>query len=174
MARNTQVAADHNAPPVTQILAKFVATHPSKGWNDAVDLEAHRTFTNWLGCAVGAAGHEAADAALAMSTLVARPSTLACGAGCSIATAASAASAASCPAAPTAQPSQLVKVRCASWSTASLQPLEGWVATNFANICVTGGALWSAVTWVLRAMKISFRVRCCGLWQVRSSARFPT
>ena len=65
MARNTQVTADHNAPPVTQILAKFVATHPSKGWSDAVDQEAHRTFTNWLGCAVGAAGHEAADAALA-------------------------------------------------------------------------------------------------------------
>ena len=65
MARNTQVAADHNAPPITQILAKFVATHPSKGWSDAVDHEAHRTFMNWLGCAVGAAHHEAADAALA-------------------------------------------------------------------------------------------------------------
>ena len=65
MARNTQVAADHNAPPVTQILAKFVATHPSKGWSDTVDHEAHRTFMNWLGCAVGAAQHEAADAALA-------------------------------------------------------------------------------------------------------------
>jgi 2-methylcitrate dehydratase PrpD len=65
MARNTQVTADHNAPPVTQILAEFVATHPSRGWSDAVDHEAHRTFTNWLGCAVGAAQHEAADAALA-------------------------------------------------------------------------------------------------------------
>jgi 2-methylcitrate dehydratase PrpD len=65
MARNTQVAADHNAPSVTQILAQFVATHPSRGWSDAVDHEAHRTFMNWLGCAVGAAGHEAADAALA-------------------------------------------------------------------------------------------------------------
>jgi 2-methylcitrate dehydratase PrpD len=65
MARNTQVAADHNAPPVTQILAKFVATHPSRGWSDAVDHEAHRTFMNWLGCAVGAAQHEAADMALA-------------------------------------------------------------------------------------------------------------
>ena len=65
MARNTQVAADHHAPPITQILAKFVATHPSKGWSDAVDHEAHRTFMNWLGCAVGAANHEAADAALA-------------------------------------------------------------------------------------------------------------
>lgn len=65
MARNTQVAADHNAPPITQILAQHVATHPSRGWSDAVDHEAHRTFMNWLGCAVGAAHHEAADAALA-------------------------------------------------------------------------------------------------------------
>jgi 2-methylcitrate dehydratase PrpD len=65
MARNTQVAADHNAPPITQILARFVAGHPSRGWSDAVDHEAHRTFLNWLGCAVGAARHEAADAALA-------------------------------------------------------------------------------------------------------------
>src|SRR5260370_1345207 len=55
MARNTQVEADLNAPPVTQILAKFVATHPSRGWSDAVDHEAHRTFMNWVGCAVGAA-----------------------------------------------------------------------------------------------------------------------
>ncbi len=65
MARNTQVSADHNAPPITQLLAQFVATHPSRGWSDAVDHEAHRTFMNWLGCAVGAAHHEAADAALA-------------------------------------------------------------------------------------------------------------
>ena len=65
MARNTKVAADLNAPPVTQILAKFVATHPSRGWSDAVDHEAHRTFLNWVGCAVGAAGHESAHAALA-------------------------------------------------------------------------------------------------------------
>jgi 2-methylcitrate dehydratase PrpD len=65
MARNTQVAADHHAPPITQLLAQFVATHPSRGWSDAVDHEAHRTFMNWLGCAVGAANHEAAEAALA-------------------------------------------------------------------------------------------------------------
>ena len=68
MARNTQVAADHNAPPVTHILAEFVATHPgylAGGWSESVDHEAHRTFMNWLGCAVGAAHHEAADAALA-------------------------------------------------------------------------------------------------------------
>ena len=68
MARNTQVAADHNAPPVTLILAEFVANHPgylAGGWSAAVDHEAHRTFLNWLGCAVGAAQHEALAAALA-------------------------------------------------------------------------------------------------------------
>ena len=70
MARNTQVAADHNAPAITHILAKFVATHPSRGWSDAVDHEAHRTFMNWLGCAVGAAQHEAADAALAAVSML--------------------------------------------------------------------------------------------------------
>jgi 2-methylcitrate dehydratase PrpD len=73
MARNTQVAADHNAPPVTQTLAQFVATHPgyeAGGWSAAVDHEAHRTFLNWLGCAVGAAHHEAADAALAAANML--------------------------------------------------------------------------------------------------------
>ena len=65
MARNTNVSADASAPPVTQVLAKFVATHPSKGWSDAVEHEAHRTFLNWAGCAIGAARHESAEAALA-------------------------------------------------------------------------------------------------------------
>jgi len=65
MARNTQVAADLHAPPITQALARFVATHPSRGWSDAVEHEAHRTFLNWAGCAVGAATHEAMEAALA-------------------------------------------------------------------------------------------------------------
>nr|MDQ2736760.1 MmgE/PrpD family protein [Pseudomonadota bacterium] len=65
MARNTQVTADHDAPPITRILARFVATHPSRGWSDAVDREAHRTFLNWVGCAVGAATHEASEAAFA-------------------------------------------------------------------------------------------------------------
>jgi len=65
MARNTQVAADHHAPPVTDILARFVAGHPSRGWSDAIDHEAHRTFINWVGCAVGAAHHDTARAALA-------------------------------------------------------------------------------------------------------------
>jgi len=65
MARNTRVTADHNAPPVTQILAKHVATHPARGWDDAVEHEAHRTFVNWVGCAVGAARHESVEAAMA-------------------------------------------------------------------------------------------------------------
>lgn len=73
MARNTQVAADHNAPPITHILAQFVATHPgylAGGWSAALDHEAHRTFLNWLGCAVGAAQHEAANNALAAVQLL--------------------------------------------------------------------------------------------------------
>jgi hypothetical protein len=57
MAHNTQVNADPNAPPVTRILAEFVAGHPSHGWSDAVDREAVRTIFNWAGCAVGASRH---------------------------------------------------------------------------------------------------------------------
>jgi len=70
VARNTHVAADLAAPPITSILARFVAAHPSRGWNDAVEREAHRTFYNWLGCAIGAARHEAADAAVAAVALL--------------------------------------------------------------------------------------------------------
>jgi 2-methylcitrate dehydratase PrpD len=65
MALNTKVAADTDAPPVTQILARFVSSHPSRGWDGGVEREAHRTFLNWVGCAVGAARHESAEAALA-------------------------------------------------------------------------------------------------------------
>ncbi len=64
MAINTQVKADHNAPAITQILAQYISSHPSKGWDDSVEHEAHRTFLNWLGCAIGAATHESVDAAL--------------------------------------------------------------------------------------------------------------
>jgi 2-methylcitrate dehydratase PrpD len=70
MARNTTVPADLSAPPVTAILAKFVAGHPAKGWSDAVEHEAHRTFYNWLGCAIGAGNHEAAQAAIAAVQLL--------------------------------------------------------------------------------------------------------
>ncbi len=62
---NTRVTADTQAPAVTQILADFVTTHPSAGWDAGVDKEAHRTFLNWVGCAIGAARHPTAAAALA-------------------------------------------------------------------------------------------------------------
>lgn len=64
MAVNTTVEADRNAPPITRILAEFVTQHPSRGWSDDIEREAHRSFLNWLGCAVGASRHEAADAAI--------------------------------------------------------------------------------------------------------------
>ena len=70
MARNTQVDADHNAPPVTRLLAEFVARHPSRGWSDALDHEAHRTIMNWVGCAVGAARHDSADAAVGAAKML--------------------------------------------------------------------------------------------------------
>ncbi|MDE2145706.1 MAG: MmgE/PrpD family protein [Burkholderiales bacterium] len=65
MAHAPAAAADNDAPAVTQALARFVATHPSRGWNDAVEAEAHRTLLNWLGCAIGAAHHDAVSMALA-------------------------------------------------------------------------------------------------------------
>ena len=77
MARNTNVSADASAPPVTQLLAKFVASHPSKGWSDAVEHEAHRTFLNWVGCAIGAARHESAQAAIAAMKML-EPAPQAC------------------------------------------------------------------------------------------------
>jgi len=70
MAINTVVTADTNAPAITRILADFVAQHPSRGWSNEVDHEAHRTFYNWLGCAIGAAHHEAANAAVAAVKLL--------------------------------------------------------------------------------------------------------
>jgi 2-methylcitrate dehydratase PrpD len=65
LAHNTTVAADTSAPPVTRILAEFVAGHPSRGWDDGVEREAQRTFLNWAGCAIGAAHHPTLGAALA-------------------------------------------------------------------------------------------------------------
>jgi 2-methylcitrate dehydratase PrpD len=62
---NTTVKAQTDAPPITRTLAAFVAGHPSKGWPDSIEREAHRTLLNWLGCAVGAAHHESVHAALA-------------------------------------------------------------------------------------------------------------
>ena len=65
MARNSTVKADANAPGVTALLARFVSEHPSKGWSDAIDAEAHRSFANWVGCAIGPSQHETVQAALA-------------------------------------------------------------------------------------------------------------
>lgn len=74
MVQNTKVSADHHAPPITRMLAEFVAHHPSRGWSDAVDHEAHRTFLNWFGCAIGASTHPAMEAALgAMMELAPSP-----------------------------------------------------------------------------------------------------
>ncbi len=71
MTINTAVAADHNAPPITAQLARFVAEHPSQGWSETIEHEAHRTFLNWLGCAIGAAKHEAVESALAAVNMLA-------------------------------------------------------------------------------------------------------
>ena len=65
MAQNTRVTADQNAPPVTRILAEFVAAHPSQGWDAGVEREALRTLLNWVGCAIGASRHATVEAALA-------------------------------------------------------------------------------------------------------------
>ncbi len=65
MAHNHPVMADQNAPPVTRMLADFVATHPSQGWDAGVEREAHRTLLNWVGCAIGASRHATVEAALA-------------------------------------------------------------------------------------------------------------
>ena len=64
MALNSPVKADANAPAVTELLARFVTEHPRRGWDDAVELEAHRTFANWVGCAIGPSRHETVEAAL--------------------------------------------------------------------------------------------------------------
>ncbi len=64
MAKNQSVAADAHAPAITEQLARFVATHPSRGWSDAVEAEAHRTFANWFGCAIGPSAHETVQAVL--------------------------------------------------------------------------------------------------------------
>src|SRR5665213_2566764 len=94
------------------------------------------------------------SAALAMSTRSPRPRMDACGDGPSSCIAANAASSVGCRAAPMAQPVQLRNVRCASRSTASLQPRDGCPLANSARMRVTGGACWSAATLVLRAISV--------------------
>ena len=65
MANDAHIAADLDAPPITRILADFVAAHPSRGWEDSVDREAHRSLLNWVGCAIGASRRTTVEAALA-------------------------------------------------------------------------------------------------------------
>jgi 2-methylcitrate dehydratase PrpD len=65
MTHNSIVAANSSAPPVTRILAEFVASHPSRAWDASVERAAHRTLLNWAGCAVGASRHATVEAALA-------------------------------------------------------------------------------------------------------------
>ena len=65
MAQNTRVAADANAPPVTRLLAGFVALHPSAEFPASAEREAERTLLNWVGCAIGASRHSTLAAALA-------------------------------------------------------------------------------------------------------------
>ena len=65
MAQNTRAAADANAPPVTRLLADFVALHPSAEFPASVEREADRTLLNWVGCAIGASRHSTVAAALA-------------------------------------------------------------------------------------------------------------
>ncbi len=65
MSTNTTVGADADAPPITRILAEFVARHPLGQFPEGVRHEAHRTFLNWLGCAIGAARHPTVAIALA-------------------------------------------------------------------------------------------------------------
>ena len=64
MTQNSTVAADGNAPPITRILAEFVADHPAGEFPASVEHEAHRTFMNWMGCAIGAARHPTLASAL--------------------------------------------------------------------------------------------------------------
>ena len=66
MARNTTVAADNDAParhPPARA-SSSPAIRPADGATQ-VEHEAHRTFLNWLGCAIGAARHPTLEAALA-------------------------------------------------------------------------------------------------------------
>ena len=65
MTEKTTTTGQDNAPPVTRMLGRFVAEHPSAGWGGDVEREALRTLRNWLACAIGASRHPAVDAALA-------------------------------------------------------------------------------------------------------------
>ena len=64
MAHNTQVKAEPRAArhaPVGRVRRRASVARLDAD----VEHEAHRTLLNWLGCAIGAARHAAAEAALA-------------------------------------------------------------------------------------------------------------
>jgi 2-methylcitrate dehydratase PrpD len=50
---------------VTRTLAKFIVNHRYDDVPEKVRHEAARSFLNWVGCAVGASGHETVESALA-------------------------------------------------------------------------------------------------------------
>lgn len=52
------------APEITKILGTFIASHPNDQWPEHIKKEAHRSFANWLGCAIGASQHETMQTAL--------------------------------------------------------------------------------------------------------------
>jgi 2-methylcitrate dehydratase PrpD len=65
MTKKRTATAQNDVPPVTGLLGRFVAEHPSAGWGADVEREALRTLRNWLACAIGASRHPAVDASLA-------------------------------------------------------------------------------------------------------------
>ena len=60
---------DHHQPTaittgITRALARHIVAARADQLPSAVRAEAVRTFLNWMGCAVGAARHEAVDIAI--------------------------------------------------------------------------------------------------------------
>lgn len=57
-------SAAPKAPEITRILGSFISSHPFAQWPEHTEKEAHRSFANWLGCALGASQHETMQTAL--------------------------------------------------------------------------------------------------------------
>src|SRR5690625_4252041 len=64
MSKHISCDLGDNTPNIAKILADFIVNHPSKGWAKEVEHEAHRTFINWISCAIGAANHITTETAL--------------------------------------------------------------------------------------------------------------
>ena len=65
MARNTKVAPTRRAAGHAHPRGVRRDASVARLGRDAVEREAHRTFLNWVGCAIGAARHPTVEAALA-------------------------------------------------------------------------------------------------------------